>query len=53
LRTFAVELVVERVPVSDVAILLGHQSVKITEKSYSPWVLARQEQLEATVRNTF
>jgi len=51
--TFAVELLLKRVPVSDVAILLGHQSVKITEKSYSPWVVARQEQLEATVRNTF
>jgi len=51
--TFAVELLLKRVPVADVAVLLGHQSVKITERSYSPWVIARQEQLEATVRNTF
>lgn len=51
--TFAVELLLKRVPIADVAVLLGHQSVKITEKSYSPWVIARQEQLEATVRNTF
>jgi integrase/recombinase XerD len=51
--TFAVELLLKRVPLADVAVLLGHQSVKITEKSYSPWVIARQEQLEATVRNTF
>jgi integrase/recombinase XerD len=51
--TFAVELLLKRVPISDVSILLGHQSVKITEKHYSPWVLARQEQLEDTVRKTF
>jgi integrase/recombinase XerD len=51
--TFAVELMLRRVPICDVAVLLGHQSAKITEKSYYPWVIARQEQLEATVRNTF
>jgi hypothetical protein len=51
--TFAVELLLKRVPVADVAVLLGHQSVKITEKSYSPWVIARREQLEQTVRSTF
>jgi len=26
---------------------LGHQSMRVTEKHYSPWVRARQEQLEA------
>jgi integrase len=31
-------------------ILLGHASVKITERHYAPWVKARQEQLEAEVR---
>ncbi len=51
--TFAVELLLKRVPIADVSVLLGHQSVKITEKHYSPWVLARQEQLEDTVRKTF
>jgi integrase/recombinase XerD len=51
--TFAVELLLRRVPISDVSVLLGHQSVKITEKHYSPWVLARQEQHEDTVRKTF
>jgi hypothetical protein len=34
------------VPIDQVSVLLGHSSVKITEKSYSPWVKARQEQLE-------
>jgi hypothetical protein len=34
-------------------ILLGHHSVRVTEKHYSPWVRARQEQLEADVRRTW
>jgi integrase/recombinase XerD len=41
------------VPIDQVTILLGHSSVKITEKSYAPWVKARQEQLEAAVRKTW
>jgi len=45
--TFAVELLLAGVPIERVAILLGHQSVRITEKHYSPWVRSRQEQLEA------
>ena len=47
--TFAVELLLEGVPMERVAMLLGHQSIKITEKHYSPWVRARQEQVEADV----
>jgi hypothetical protein len=33
-----------------VSVLLGHSSIKVTEKHYSPSVRARQEQLEAGVR---
>jgi hypothetical protein len=33
--------------------LLGHASVKITEKSYSPFVKARQVQLQESVRNAW
>jgi integrase/recombinase XerD len=33
--------------------LLGHESVKVTQKHYAAWVRARQEQLETTVRKTF
>jgi len=51
--TFAVELLLAGVPLERVSILLGHQSVRITEKHYSPWVAARQEQLEADVRRTW
>ncbi len=48
--TFSVELLLAGVPIERVSILLGHQSVRITGKHYSPWVRARQEQLEADVR---
>ena len=30
-----------------VSALLGHSSLKVTERHCAPWVLARQEQLEA------
>ncbi len=36
-----------------VSALLGHSSIKVTEKHYSPWVRARQEQLEADVRRSW
>ena len=35
--TFAVELLKTGVPIERVSILLGHSSVKITEKHYNPW----------------
>ena len=52
-RTFAVELLLAGVPLERVSVLLGHQSVKVTEKHYTPWVRARQEQLEQDVRRTW
>jgi integrase/recombinase XerD len=51
--TFAVELLLAGVPLERVSVLLGHQSVKVTEKHYTPWVRARQEQLEQDVRRTW
>ena len=51
--TFAVELLLKGVPIEQVSVLLGHSSLKITEKHYSPWVKARQEQLEAAVRKAW
>jgi hypothetical protein len=51
--TFSVELLLAGVPIERVSIILGHQSVRITEKHYAPWVRARQEQLEADVRRTW
>jgi integrase len=51
--TFAVGLLQAGVPMDRVSALLGHSSIKVTEKHYSPWVRARQEQLEADVRRTW
>jgi integrase/recombinase XerD len=48
--TFAVSLLLNGVELSHVSPLLGHASIKITERHYSPWVKARQDQLEADVR---
>jgi len=48
--TFAVELLLKGVPIEQVSVLLGHSSLRITEKHYAPWVKARQDQLEQSVR---
>jgi integrase/recombinase XerD len=51
--TFAVNLLLKGVRLEQVSIILGHSSVKVTERYYAPWVKARQEQLEADVRQTW
>jgi integrase len=51
--TLAVELLQAGVPMDRVSMVLGHSSIRVTEKHYSPWVRARQEQLEADVRRTW
>ena len=51
--TFAVELLLASVPIERVSILLGHSSVRVTERHYSPWVQARQDQLEQDVMKTW
>ena len=48
--TFAVELLLSGVPLDQVSLLLAHDSIKVTERHYAPFVKARQEQLEASVR---
>jgi integrase len=50
---FATGLLEAGAPMDRVSALLGHSSIKVTEKHYSPWVRARQEQLEADVRRTW
>jgi integrase/recombinase XerD len=47
--TFSVSLLKASVPLETVSILLGHASVKITEKHYAPWVKSRQIALEQQV----
>jgi integrase len=51
--TFAVELLLAKVPIEQVSVLLGHRSIRVTEKHYAPWVRARQEQLEASVQQAW
>jgi site-specific recombinase XerD len=51
--TFAVELLQRGVSLQDVSILLGHRSIRTTEKHYSPWVKSRQDALEAAVKLTW
>jgi site-specific recombinase XerD len=51
--TFAVELLQAGVPLERVSILLGHRSVRVTERHYNPWVRSRQEQLEADVASAW
>lgn len=51
--TFAVELLLAGVPIEQVSTLLGHKSVRMTEKHYLPWVKARQELLTSQVRRAW
>ena len=40
--TFAVDLLTKGVPLEEVSKLLGHESIKTTERSYSKWMKGRQ-----------
>jgi integrase/recombinase XerD len=51
--TFAAELLLAGVPLDQVSLLLGHASIKVTERHYAPFVKARQEQLEASARRAW
>lgn len=51
--TFATELLLAGVPIERVAILLGHQSIRVTEKYYSAWTDARQRQVEADLQRAW
>ena len=51
--TFAVDLLENGVPLEEVSKLLGHQSIKTTERSYAKWVKARQDRLDALVIATW
>jgi integrase/recombinase XerD len=48
--TFAVELLLAGVPLDRVSVLLGHRSIRITERHYAPWTRSRQEQIEADLK---
>jgi integrase/recombinase XerD len=47
--TAAVEWLKAGIPLEEVSKLLGHESVRTTEKHYSPWIKGRQDRLDALV----
>jgi site-specific recombinase XerD len=51
--TFAVNLLQRGVPLEEVSKLLGHESIKTTEKFYAKWVKARQDRLDDLVVGTW
>jgi integrase/recombinase XerD len=51
--TFAVDLLEKGVPLEEVSKLLGHESIKTTEKYYAKWVKGRQDRLDALVVGTW
>lgn len=51
--TFAVDLLQKGVPMEDVSRLLGHTSIKTTEKYYAKWAKGRQDRLDSLVVGTW
>jgi len=51
--TFACDLLEKGVPLEEVSKLLGHESIKTTEKSYAKWVKGRQDRLDSLVMGTW
>jgi integrase len=51
--TFSVDLLQKGVSLETVSQLLGHTSIKTTQKHYAPWVKTRQDALEAAVKGTW
>jgi len=51
--TFATGVLQAGVPVERVGILLGHQSIRVTEKYYAPWTESRQRQIESDLERAW
>jgi integrase/recombinase XerD len=51
--TFAVELLIKGTSIEDVSQLLGHSTIAVTLKHYSPWTKARQDRLEEAVKRSW
>ena len=47
--TFAVDMLENGVPLEEVSKLLGHESIRTTERSYAKWVKGRQDRLDSLV----
>lgn len=51
--TFAVELLLAGASIETVSMLLGHASIRVTERHYKPWVRSLQLRLENEVARTW
>ena len=51
--TFAVDLLEKGVPMEEVSKLLGHTSIRTTEKHYAKWSKGRQDRLNSLVVNSW
>jgi site-specific recombinase XerD len=51
--TFAVDLLEKGIPLEEVSKLLGHESIKTTERHYAKWVKGRQDRLDSLVSATW
>jgi site-specific recombinase XerD len=51
--TFAVDLLSKGVPLEEVSKLLGHESIKTTERHYARWIQGRQDRLDSLVMGTW
>jgi len=51
--TFAVDLLQKGVPMEEVSKLLGHESIRTTERHYARWVQGRQDRLDSLVVGTW
>jgi integrase len=51
--TFAVEALLSGMRLEEVSTILGHSSVRVTEKHYMPWVRARQASLNQSVKQSW
>ena len=51
--TFSVNLLQAGVPLETVSVLLGHSSIKVTERHYAPWVKSRQIKLEESIEKAW
>jgi site-specific recombinase XerD len=52
-HTFAVEMLLAGVGIEEVSKLLGHKTMRTTERYYSAWVPKRQQKLEAEVKEAW
>jgi site-specific recombinase XerD len=52
-HTFAKRLLLSGTPMETVSQLLGHRKTEVTQRHYNKWILERQQNMEAVVRNSW